>query len=222
MPSAIIHRCVHKKIMNKIQKYKNEDDIYLYDISSVAPDSWRNTKEFKNSDLPKKLKRKKSHFSKETEFVENYKEFLNKYKENIDNPFIFGYLIHLMTDNFWRIEMYYKRYHDIANIDNNLLNIEKSEDKNTLNEDIERLTGEIKKYYNIQKLTLLDNETINKLPIVEELPYDGINTTIEFTNTQLIVNENKKPKEYSFNDMINGIDIVTNKIIEELKKEKLI
>ena len=56
MPNAIIHRCVNKRVEEELKKYSNQNDKYIYDVASVAPDSWRNTERFKNSNLPKKEK----------------------------------------------------------------------------------------------------------------------------------------------------------------------
>lgn len=216
MPSAIIHRCVNKRVLEELDKYKASNDKYIYDVASIAPDSWRNTEKFKNSDLPKKQKRMYSHFSKENEFVENYKLFIEKYKSKLDNPFIFGYLVHLMTDNFWRLEMYYKNAFDINNIDNELLNIEHLEEKSEVNKDVETLTRKIAEYYKIQELRNITKEEINEIPIMDEITYDGINDTINFTNKQLTKEINNESVKYSLNDMINGIETCVQKIIDEL------
>lgn len=220
MPSAIIHRCVNKKVIEKLNKYTNEHDKYIYDVASIAPDSWRNTEIFKDSTLPKKQKRKYSHFSKETEFVEHFEIFKEKYKDKLDNPFIFGYLVHLMTDNFWRLEMYYKKNFDINNIDNELLNIEHLEEKSELNQDIETLTKQIAKYYKIDELRELTLEELNSIPKIDEMTYDGINTTINFTNNQLQRDSNKEIIKYDIQSIIEGIEICSNKILEELLNEK--
>ena len=53
MPSVIIHRCVSKRVLEKINLYENDLDKFLYDIGSLTPDSWRNTARFKDSLLPK-------------------------------------------------------------------------------------------------------------------------------------------------------------------------
>lgn len=208
MPSAIIHRCVSKKVEEKIKRLKNEKDIYLYDVASVAPDSWRNTTIFKDSPLRKKDKRKYSHFSKDDSFIENYMEFYNKYKSQINHPFIYGYLIHLMTDYFWRIKMYEKSNDIITN----------SEEKNPISKDVEILTRDISKYYYINKLKELSQEEIEALPIVDELPYDGINTTINFINHQLTNEINDSIKKYNLDMIINGIETVSKLIIEEINK----
>lgn len=216
MPSAIIHRCVGKRVLEELNKYKSNHDKYIYDVASIAPDSWRNTERFKTSDLPKKQKRMYSHFSKENEFVENYKFFIDKYKNKIDNPFIFGYLVHLMTDNFWRLEMYYKNAFDINNIDYELLNIEYIEEKSEVNRDVETLTKKIAEYYKINELRKLTSDEINSIPVIDELTYDGINDTINFTNKQLTKELNVESVKYDLNDMINGIEICAQKIINEL------
>lgn len=203
MPNALIHRCVNKKVLERINKYKTEEEKYLYDVAAIAPDSWRNTKRFKESQLPKKLKRMHSHFSLETEFIEHYEIFQKKYKDYLDNPFIFGYLIHLMTDNFWRTEMYEKSIVD-------------EEHGNILNHDLEILTQEISNYYNINELKELTEKQIEFLPKIDEMTYEGINDTIRFTNNQLLTKTSGQIKKYVLDDIVKGIEICAQKIIEEI------
>ena len=218
MPNALIHRCVNKRVQQEMKKFKDEKDLYLYDVASVAPDSWRNTERFKNSDLPKKEKRKYSHFSNNNEFVENYDVFKNKYIDNIDNPFIFGYMIHLMTDNFWRLEMFYKNNFDIKDINNELLNVEHLDEKSELTHDVDIHLKDIASYYNITDLKELTEEEINIIPKIDEMTYDGINTTIKYINKQMKEDNLNKPIRYSLEDVINGIETCTKKIVEELNK----
>lgn len=203
MPNALIHRCVNKKVLERINKYKTEEEKYLYDVAAIAPDSWRNTKRFKESQLPKKLKRMHSHFSLETEFIEHYEIFQKKYKDYLDNPFIFGYLIHLMTDNFWRTQMHEKSIVD-------------EEQGNILNHDLEILTQEISNYYNINELKELTEKQIEFLPKIDEMTYEGINDTIRFTNNQLLTKTSGQIKRYALDDIVKGIEICAQKIIEEI------
>ena len=199
-----------------VKKFKDEKDLYLYDVASVAPDSWRNTERFKNSDLPKKEKRKHSHFSNNNEFVENYDVFKNKYINNINNPFIFGYMIHLMTDNFWRIEMFYKNNFDIKDINNELLNVEHLDEKSELTHDVDIHLKDIASYYNITELKELTEEEINLIPKIDEMTYEGINTTIRYINKQMKEENLNKPIRYTLEDVINGIEICTKKIVNEI------
>lgn len=220
MPNALIHRCVNKRVQQEIKKFTKENDLYLYDVASVAPDSWRNTERFKNSDLPKKDKRKYSHFSNDNEFVENYDVFKNKYIDKIDNPFIFGYMIHLMTDNFWRLEMFYKNNFDINDINNELLNIEHLDEKSELTNDVDIHLKDIAIHYEIKDLKELTEEEILSIPKIEEMTYDGINTTIRYINKQMKEENLNKPVKYTLEDIINGIEICTKKIVEELNQER--
>lgn len=220
MPNALIHRCVNKRVQQEIKKFTNENDLYLYDVASVAPDSWRNTERFKNSDLPKKDKRKHSHFSNDNEFVENYDVFKNKYIDKIDNPFIFGYMIHLMTDNFWRLEMFYKNNFDINDINNELLNIEHLDEKSELTNDTDIHLKDIAKYYEIEDLKELKEEEIQSIPTIEEMTYEGINTTIRYINKQMKEENLNRPIRYTLDDIINGIETCTKKIVEELNQER--
>lgn len=203
MPNALIHRCVNKKVLERINKYKTEEEKYLYDVAAIAPDSWRNTKRFKESQLPKKLKRMHSHFSKETEYIEHYEIFKKKYKKHLENPFIFGYLVHLMTDNFWRTQMHEKSIVD-------------EEHGNILNHDLEILTQEISNYYNINELKELTEKQIEFLPKIDEMTYEGINDTIRFTNNQLLTKTSGQIKKYALDDIVKGIEICAQKIIEEI------
>lgn len=218
MPNALIHRCVNKRVEQEIKKFNNEKDLYLYDVASVAPDSWRNTQRFKDSNLPKKEKRKYSHFSKDNEFVENYDIFKNKYKDYLDNPFIFGYMIHLMTDNFWRLEMFYKNNFDIKDINNELLNVEHLDEKSELTHDVDIHLKDIASYYNITDLKELTEEEINIIPKIDEMTYEGINTTIRYINKQMKEENLNKPIRYTVEDVINGIEICTKRIVNELNQ----
>lgn len=211
MPSAIIHRCVNKRVEDRLKKYNNQKDKYLYDLASIAPDSWRNTTQFKDSPLPKKLKRMYSHFSDGKTYIEDYKKFYEKYKDKLNHPFIFGYLIHLMTDNLWRVEMYLKQNTNIINLD------EKKEDKSPINQDVEILTKQISEYYNIKELELIKEQDTNEIPVIEELPFDGINATIMYTNYQLTNDIHAHPLKYDLDKIISSIEIVSKLIIEELK-----
>lgn len=218
MPNALIHRCLNKRVEQEIKKFNNEKDLYLYDVASVAPDSWRNTQRFKDSNLPKKEKRKYSHFSKDNEFVENYDIFKNKYKDYLDNPFIFGYMIHLMTDNFWRLEMFYKNNFNIKDINNELLNIEHLDEKSELAHDVDIHLKDIASYYNITDLKELTEEEINIIPKIDEMTYEGINTTIRYINKQMKEENLNKPIRYTLEDVINGIETCTKRIVNELNQ----
>ena len=88
MASAIIHICVAKKVNDKLKR--NEKDFYL---GAIAPDLT------KHVGLPKTY----SHFLLGTlkDDVPNIKMFVNKYRNELNNDFELGYLVHLYTDKLW-------------------------------------------------------------------------------------------------------------------------
>lgn len=87
MPSGGIHLCV-AKILEKELLIK---DYTRYMIGSIAPDSWRNSNSTKQS----------SHFvSEPCKLDYDYEYFYKKYKD-LDDDYIIGYLVHLITDKYW-------------------------------------------------------------------------------------------------------------------------
>ena len=95
MPSARIHEAVAKEV-NKDYNY----DELLLRIGTVAPDCWRNV-ENENGVKDKYL----THFwdfrVKQGQ-ANDYEEFYFKYYNFLTNPFYFGYLVHLITDQYWK------------------------------------------------------------------------------------------------------------------------
>lgn len=90
---------VHEVIAKEINKEYGMDETLLR-IGTVSPDCWRNVVDnpgFKDKYL--------SHFwdfrIKEGQ-ANNYEEFYIKYYNQLSNPFYFGYLIHLIADQYWK------------------------------------------------------------------------------------------------------------------------
>ena len=87
MASAIIHIAVAKEINKEL--HMNEKELFL---GTIAPDISKQIGE----------KKTKSHFltNKDNDYP-NLDDFLDKYQNNLTNPFIMGYYIHLFTDYLW-------------------------------------------------------------------------------------------------------------------------
>lgn len=211
MPSAIIHRAVAKNVLKKLEIYQNPQESYLYEVGAIAPDSWRNTKRFKDSSLPKIEKRLLSHFSKPGSFLEYYDDFHNKYKNYLDNPFMVGYLVHLMTDNIAHQDQIYKKIFS-----------NKTENPTISKKKAKAINYLLYQNYDIEVLNPLSEEEIISLPIIEELEYDGINSTITYTNSEL---NSSISEALAFDGMDLFLELVehwTNKIIAELQRYKII
>lgn len=207
MPSAIIHRAVAKNVLNKTKMFSNEHDSYIYEIGSIAPDSWRNTKKYKDSTLPKIEKRQSSHFSNSGSYLENYNLFLDKYKDYLNNPFMLGYFVHLLTDYIAHQTSVYK---SIFKLEEQTLSKEKDNAINYI----------LHKKLNLKELRLLTDEEINSFPKMDELEYDGINATIKYTNNELRTSINEKIQIDGIENFLEEIDNWSNTIINEINKYK--
>lgn len=87
MASSVIHMAVANEI-NKVIKKDNHKLL----IGSIAPDISKHLGETKV----------KSHFlDSEDTAIPNIDNFLNKYKDKLNDDFVIGYFIHLYTDYLW-------------------------------------------------------------------------------------------------------------------------
>ena len=184
MPAAAIHLCIAKKLLIETK------DKELYYIGNIAPDSWRNSNSNKHD----------SHFETEENKID-YMLFYNKYKDKLDNPYVLGYFIHLITDKYW-----YKNELSTVDYKHNKIDI--------YNQEISKLVSNLTKYYDIEKLNKISNSFINP---IEELETKGINDTIDFINKHSFKNI-KESKILKLEDTIKDIDKTCIFIEKELKR----
>lgn len=225
MPSATIHRVVAKRVLDKIEQFTDSHDIYLYEVGAVAPDSWRNTAKYKDSDLPKIEKRKYSHFSEDGSYTEHYDVFYEKYKDTLNNPFMFGYFVHLITDNNWREDMFYNCFTEDGSIkflDGSTLNGEHGVRKEVLYNESRIIAALLCDYFKLEELNPIKDEELSSLPKMSELDYDGINMTIYFINNELKNPVKEEPRVYRLEDFVTGVENCSDFIISELKRYDVI
>lgn len=87
MASSVIHLAVAKEINKKLLY---EERSFL--LGSIVPDIWKTMN----------VKKKQTHFlDTEENPVPNIDSFLKKYKEDLNDPFVAGYFVHLYTDYLW-------------------------------------------------------------------------------------------------------------------------
>ena len=110
MPSWAIHLAVTTKLEQKINYNKSNKNIFL--LGNVLPDIL-NGHVIKN--ISHIIPHKQAHFEKEVQ-IGNHKEwrydiqgFYEKYKTQFDNPLIFGYYTHILTDFYWNDLTYVKK-----------------------------------------------------------------------------------------------------------------
>ncbi len=226
MPSSAIHRCVSKRVREKLNIYNDSDTSLFYELGSVAPDCWKDSLKYQNSPLPKHQKRRASHFSTESEnFIEDYNAFYQKYHPTINDPFLVGYFVHLITDNYWRTNMFLKYFlkdNKVKMLDGTILTLDREKRKELLSKENKQMSYQISKYYNLQKIRYLSTLEIASLPKMEEVEFNIINDTVEFINFEANNNNHHTFKVYNIDNFINGVESCSDFIIDQLIKYKIV
>lgn len=213
MPSARIHEVIAKKI--------NKDygmDEMLLRIGSVAPDCWRNVNEsgFKDKFL--------THFwdfrVKEGQ-ANDYTEFYLKYYDKLNNPFYFGYLLHLMTDQYWKTVIDPK----YTFIENDMKmcklrdgSIVENKDYFSYYESL-KLQKQLCKKYDLGLFPIEIEDIPNFECSIDEVNLSGLfgpNGTLSYINTEIVPTE---PLEYSTLYGIDDIEKNLNKTTRFIKSE---
>lgn len=213
MPSAAIHMSVAKKINRILKK-----DEFEFLIGNIAPDCWRHS--LLHSD------KYKSHFSCDTTIngmktkIENYEEFIEKYKDNLNDSFTLGYLTHLMTDNYWKknVTIRYQKMIDdelaIKTKDNKYFFGTKEGIKKYLHINNEIATINITKHNRLKPIIMEKNIECN----IEEIDLSGLIKTIEHINNVNFKKNTEESTIYNMEDLYEDIEKCADFIIKELEK----
>ncbi len=103
MPAWGIHLATTKKLLEKINIKDKNDFIF----GNILPDILNG---YLIKDVSNIVTHKDSHFDiYKGEKFSNYKRFYEEYNDKLNNKVVFGYLIHLMTDNLWNKKFYNKK-----------------------------------------------------------------------------------------------------------------
>ena len=219
MPCARIHEAVALEI-NKDYKF-NE---LLLRIGTIAPDSWRNVEN--ESGVKDKYLSHFWNFRVKNGQANDYQEFYLKYFDYLNNPFYFGYLVHLMTDQ------YFKTYIDpkYRVVENGikgfrLKNGTFHDDKNYWGYyDSLKMEKQIAKIYKLDKLPINLENYSNFECNIDELNLSGLfgnNGSINYLNTKVIPSEIYEESEiYDIDCVINDIKKTTDFIKKELVRLK--
>lgn len=215
MPSARIHELVARKVNEKYHM----DDILLR-IGTIAPDSWRNT----NDEHKSKYKSHFWNFNITEGEANDYERFYQKYHNFMNNPFYFGYLIHLMVDQYWK-----------TNIDP-LFRIKKDEktfyklNDGTYKEDIEnygyheslKIQKQLAKKHNIGLLPIHQEDLKDFYCNIEELDLTGLfgeKGSLNYINTKIMPSENDGYSEiYNIDEIEEYINETATFVLEELNR----
>lgn len=136
MGSRIMHYCISTLLIKELQI--NEDREFL--LGGIAPDIYES-----KSDL-----KERSHFMKRDSnglIYVDYPFFKEKYLIQNRSPFNLGFYFHLITDDIWLKEIYYK---NIKWLPREI----KAEAKKKYYRDFRRLNGKIIDYFSLELLPL--------------------------------------------------------------------
>jgi hypothetical protein len=199
MASAIIHICVAKKINEKLNR--NEKILYL---GTIAPDLSKHVGETKiNSHfLTNPLKPE----------IPNISKFIELYKNDINNDFELGYLIHLYTDKLW-----FSGFIDnlvlntsVKLIDGDYVIFEPEEIKKLIYNDYTNINIDLIDYYNLD-LKLFYEEFTYPSSKIKEIPMDKLRLIID--QMGIIIENSGKEKNYIF-DIYSVTDFIEKSATE--------
>lgn len=205
MASAIIHIAVAKEINKDL--HMNEKELFL---GTIAPDISKQIGESKV----------KSHFlPNENTDLPNFEKFLNKYKDNLNIPFIMGYYIHLFTDYLW-----FKYFMpEITNcndyiklLNGHKINCSEEEITTIMYNDYSNLNILLIEEYNLALSLFYADINIPNIKF-DEVPLDKLQIIVDKMGT--IIENSKNGYTYSFNidNVKQFIELCTKIISTDIK-----
>lgn len=222
MPACRVHETI-AKIINEDYNF----DEKLLRVGTIAPDCWRNVPE--DSVIKDKYLSHFWDFRIKSGQANDYEHFYIKYYDKMNNPFYFGYLIHLIVDQYWKTNIdkrYEKKIDGIHYLIDNNGNLVKDEDYTSYYEGIKMQKRLAKKYdldylptdYSYYEKFNLD---IDKLKEIDKNGLFGDHGTINYDNTILTMSDDV-PESIYFDDA--SIDKAINETVifvrSELKRLK--
>jgi hypothetical protein len=204
MASTIMHICVAKEL-NKVLKV-NEKEFFL---GSIAPDISKLIGETK----------KKSHFLTTPKMdVPNISEFLNKYKEKLDNPFLLGYFIHLYTDKIWIDEFIStKKFESFVKLlDGTVVSVHENYIADLIYNDYTNMDIQLIDEYDLDLSLFCEDIQIKTK--MDEIPVEKLHILTKKICS--IKEEVKEEKNYIFDIpvIIQFIEYTTNKILRKIEE----
>ena len=221
MPSARIHEAIAKEI----NKDKHFDELLLR-IGTISPDCWRNVEP--ESGIKDKYLTHFWNFRIKEGQANDYQEFYLKYYNKLNNPFYFGYLIHLIGDQYWKT--YIDPKFEVE--ENGVKGFRLKNGKFHDNEnwwgyfDSLKMQRQIAKIYDLTKFPLNKEELIGFECSIDELNLNGLfgnNGTLNYVNTDVMPGKIEEESEiYDINQIIIYIKETAEFIKKELKRLEIV
>lgn len=203
MASSVIHMAVANEV-NKVLKRDNSKLL----IGSIAPD------------ISKQIGQDRtiSHFIFEDGLIDLDK-FLDKYKNNLDDDFVLGYYIHLLTDYFWF--KYFMpeitNYSIIKTLDGKELSLSKEEICKYIYNDYTNINIRVINEYNMD-LKIFFNELPEIKKIIEEIPMDKLQVIVDKAGNIIMNSTNGKNYTFDIKNIKQFISFTKDLIINKCKE----
>ena len=203
MASSVIHMAVANEV-NKVLKRDNSKLL----IGSIAPD------------ISKQIGQDRtiSHFIFEDGLIDLDK-FLDKYKNNLDDDFVLGYYIHLLTDYFWF--KYFMpeitNYSIIKTLDGKELSLSKEEICKYIYNDYTNINIRVINEYNMD-LKIFFNELPEMKKIIEEIPMDKLQVIVDKAGNIIMNSTNGKNYTFDIKNIKQFISFTKDLIINKCRE----
>ncbi len=208
MASSIIHMAVASELNKKL----NRDESKLL-IGTIAPDISKLVGD----------KKSKSHFIINDDDIPDVDRFYNKYRYYLDDDFVLGYYIHLLTDYYWFKYFVSEIINEsiITKLDGTKVKCTNGMIITYMYNDYTNLNIRLIDEYNLN-LKIFYNELPKFKNIIEEIPMDKLNIVV--SNAGKIVEQSKVHKDMIFNidNVKKFIEMVVVLITSDLEKIKII
>jgi len=221
MPSARIHEAIAKEL--NVDKKFNE---LLLRIGTVSPDCWRNVEP--ESGVKDKYLTHFWDFRIKDSQANDYQEFYLKYYNKLNNPFYFGYLVHLIVDQYWKtfIDPKYKIVENGVK-GFRLKNGKFHDDENWWGYfDSLKMQKQIANLYGLGKFPINKENLVDFECNIDELNLNGLfglNGTLNYINTDVMPGEEIEESEiYDINQVVFYIRETAKFVRQELKRLEII
>lgn len=203
MASYHMHICIAKKINEKLKIDEN-----LFFIGSIAPD------------LPTELGKpnNKSHFLDDETGVIMSDIFYKKYKNDLYNPYVMGYFVHLLTDYLWFSKYISKYINEYLKKENLELSLRYKDLKKKILNDYSNLSDFLEEKYSLN-LEKLNCENVLETKSIEEIDATKLNVLIDRLSKNKYLTDDKTlyvMNEEYMEDFIENCAVEILKILEDL------
>lgn len=201
MGSRVIHYCISTILK---QEFQINNELFL--LGSLAPGV-----------QPSMSKQKKiAHFMRKDDngigYVDYY-SFYNKYLSKDVTPFNLGYYFHLISDDIWLNDIYYKK---IKWLPKDI----KTEAKKMYYHDFWKLNGKLIDYYSLELKSFIDIKPTE----VDEINYLLLQDLIKDLETDFLMADSAKEESLEIleiNEVIQTIEKTVASCIANLKRNKV-